>query len=80
MTAQPDVSLADTRREAEQIQAFVRDMASSEFLSDKKTQYAVRLAPAHIGEAVKRLPVTLTDQRPDIPWKHNCRHARPFST
>ncbi|MYB77377.1 MAG: DUF86 domain-containing protein [Chloroflexi bacterium] len=65
----PEAYLEDIHREAEQIKAFVRDMASSEFLSDVKTQYAVRLALAHIGEAVKRLPASLTDQHSNIPWK-----------
>ncbi len=69
MAARPDVYLADIRREAEQIQAFVQDKASPEFLSDIETQYAIRLALAHIGEAVKRLPAKLTDQHPNIPWK-----------
>ena len=65
----PEAYPEDIRRDAEQLRAFVRDMASSELLSDVKTQYAVRLALAHIGEAVKRLPASLTDQHPNIPWK-----------
>ncbi len=69
MSRQPEAILADIRREVEQIQEFVKDLSLAEFVSDVKTQYAVRLALAHIGEAVKRLPETLTDQRPDIPWK-----------
>ena len=44
-------------------------MTQADFVSDMKTQYAVRLALAHIGEAVKRLPVSLTSQHPEVPWK-----------
>jgi len=69
MSKQQTERLEDIRREAEQIQDFVKEMTLAAFVRDLKTQYAVRLALAHIGEAVKQLPETLTNQHPGIPWK-----------
>ena len=61
--------LEDIRRETNQIREFIQGMTLASFTSDVKTQYAVRLSLAHIGEAVKRLPAELTDQHPHIPWR-----------
>ena len=69
MSKQETIYLEDIQRESGQIQEFVKSMTLAEFTRDVKTQYAVRLALAHIGEAVKRLPVSLTTQHPQIPWR-----------
>ena len=69
MSKQPAAYLADIRQETERIQAFIQGMTAAAFAEDAKTQYAVRLAIAHIGEAVKQLPAEVTNTVPDLPWR-----------
>ena len=69
MSKQPAAYLADIRQETERIPAFIEGMTAAAFANDAKTQYAVRLAIAHIGEAVKHLPAEVTNAVPDVPWR-----------
>ena len=60
--------LLDLRDEIEKIQVF--SAAGEEaFYADERTQYAVMMAYARIGEIAKRLPPDLLDQRPEAEWR-----------
>jgi uncharacterized protein with HEPN domain len=48
---------------------FVAGMTYEQFEADLKTNFAVVRAIEIIGEATKRLPSTIRDQYPTIPWK-----------
>lgn len=48
---------------------FVAGMTYGQFEADLKTHFAVVRAIEIIGEATKRLPSTIRDQYPHIPWK-----------
>jgi uncharacterized protein with HEPN domain len=48
---------------------FVTGMTYEQFEADLKTHFAVVRAIEIIGEATKRLPLTVRDQYPHIPWK-----------
>lgn len=39
------------------------------FLSDERTQYAVMMAYARIGEIIKRIPDSLLMTQPQVAWK-----------
>ena len=47
----------------------VDDFSCSEFETDFRTNYAVVRALEIIGEAAKRLPTSLREQYPKIPWR-----------
>jgi len=51
------------------IENFIEGMSFEEFMRDKKTINAVVRSVEVIGEAVKKIPKTLRDKYPDIPWK-----------
>ncbi|MBO3840420.1 MAG: DUF86 domain-containing protein [Candidatus Brockarchaeota archaeon] len=48
---------------------FVEGISYDEFVSDKKTIYAVLRAVEIIGEAVKKIPDYVRKSYPDIPWR-----------
>lgn len=48
---------------------FVKGMSFAGFLKDKKTINAVVRSIEIIGEATKKLPVSLKNKHPLIPWK-----------
>ena len=48
---------------------FVKDMEYAVFVKDKKTVYAVIRAVEIIGEAAKKMPASVRDRYPQIPWK-----------
>lgn len=62
-------SLNDIFRSMELSQKFIHDLTLQSFKEDDKTQFAVIRCLEIIGEATKRLPDTLRDSNPDIPWK-----------
>jgi uncharacterized protein with HEPN domain len=50
-------------------QGFVKGFTYKEFEADARTSFAVVRALEIIGEATKRLPVSLREQYPAIPWR-----------
>lgn len=60
--------LLDLLEEIEKVQAF-SEVGEAAFYADERTQYAVMMAYARIGEIAKRLPQNLLDQRPEAEWR-----------
>jgi len=48
---------------------FVEDIEYDDFVKDKKTIYAVTRAVEIIGEAVKKIPDSVKNHYPEMPWK-----------
>jgi len=61
--------LTDIIQSMERTQRFIKDLNLQSFKEDDKTQFAVIRCLEIIGEATKRLPDTLRENNPDIPWK-----------
>jgi uncharacterized protein with HEPN domain len=61
--------LRDIQEAIELAIEFTNGMNFDEFSQDKKTIFAVTRAIQIIGEAVKKLPDSLRQQYPQIPWK-----------
>jgi uncharacterized protein with HEPN domain len=61
--------LLDILEAIDDIEGFVKEMEYNEFSGDKKTIYAVTKALEIIGEATKKLPDSLKNEYPDVPWK-----------
>ena len=55
--------LLDLLDEIGKVEHFSRE-GEAAFLADERTQYAVMMAYARIGEIAKRLPQALLDQQP----------------
>lgn len=53
----------------EDILAFTEGMSYSDFANDKKTVNAVIRSLEIIGEATKKLPASLKERYPKVPWK-----------
>jgi uncharacterized protein with HEPN domain len=51
------------------IEIFVNGMTKNEFIRDLKTIYATRKAIEIIGEAAKKIPISIRDKYQDIPWR-----------
>ncbi len=51
------------------IERFTSGMIHETFADDKKTIRAVEREFEIIGEAVKKIPESITSQHPDIPWR-----------
>jgi uncharacterized protein with HEPN domain len=49
---------------------FVRGMKYEEFISDQKTIYAVVQALEIIGEAARKIPASVRNRHPEVPWKN----------
>jgi uncharacterized protein with HEPN domain len=61
--------LKDIRMALDRIDSYTRGMSYEEFAADERTVNAVIFNFLVIGEAVKHLPPTLTDNHPEIPWR-----------
>ncbi|MBF0567159.1 MAG: DUF86 domain-containing protein [Nitrospirae bacterium] len=48
--------------------SFIKDMTYKEFITDKKTIYAVVRSIEIIGEASSHIPKLIRDKAPDMPW------------
>jgi len=61
--------LSDIVEAIQDIGTFTAGMRSDEFASDKKTVNAVIRSIEIVGEASKKIPDSLRDAYPTIPWK-----------
>jgi len=52
-----------------EIEDFINGMDFEEFIKDKKTINAVTRSVEVVGEAAKKIPKSLRDNYPMIPWK-----------
>jgi uncharacterized protein with HEPN domain len=53
----------------EKTEILISDIAFDQFSADFRINFAVVRALEIIGEATKRLPQSLRDEYPDVPWK-----------
>ena len=60
--------LTDLQAEVELIERFTQDGRDT-FLGDERTQYAVMMAYARVGEIAKRIPDELLSQHPESQWR-----------
>ena len=65
----PGFRIADILREAEKILRYVEELDRRSFERDERTVDAVLKCLAVIGEAASRLPDSVTNNYPSIPWK-----------
>ena len=61
--------LNDMIEAADMVASFIEGITKDQFLSDKKTQFAVVRALEIIGEASKKVPESIRTYYPDLPWK-----------
>lgn len=61
--------LADIQEASQNISQFISEMAWEEFAQDQKTIYAVVRAFEIIGEAAKKVPLSVQKRHPNVPWK-----------
>ncbi len=69
MSRDPALRLEDILESAEVIHSYLHGYTYNQFVEDRKTVDAVTRRLETIGEAVKHLPESLTDQHPDVPWR-----------
>lgn len=62
-------SLDDILAMADAVQEFLGDLAFEQFLTDRKTIFAVFHALEVMGEASKNVPSEVRNRHPHIPWK-----------
>jgi len=61
--------LADIQEASQNISQFISGMTWDEFAQDQKTIYAVVRAFEIIGEAAKKVPLSVRKRHPKVPWK-----------
>ena len=61
--------LADIQEASQNISQFIERMDWDEFAQDQKTIYAVVRAFEIIGEAAKKVPLSVRKRHPNVPWK-----------
>jgi len=61
--------IADIAESVRDIIDFTKGMSFDDFLIDKKTQYAVIRSLEIIGEAAKKIPDSIRENYPGVPWK-----------
>jgi uncharacterized protein with HEPN domain len=61
--------VADILEAARHIEQFIDGMTWTQFSQDQKTVYAVVRAFEIIGEAAKKIPLSVRKRHPKVPWK-----------
>lgn len=61
--------LADIQEASQHIMQFMAGMTRAQFAQDQKTIYAVVRAFEIIGEAAKKIPVSVRKRHATVPWK-----------
>ena len=61
--------LADIQDASQNISQFISEMTWDKFAQDQKTIYAVVRAFEIIGEAAKKVPLSVQKRHPKVPWK-----------
>jgi uncharacterized protein with HEPN domain len=63
------IYLRDIVDNIERVDRFIATMSCAEFTHDEKTYFAVVRCFEIMGEAAKRIPQSIQEQYPDVPWK-----------
>ena len=61
--------LTDIQDASQNISQFISEMTWDEFAQDQETIYAVVRAFEIIGEAAKKVPLSVQKRHPKVPWK-----------
>ena len=61
--------LQDIIESINDIEVFTKDMSFEDFAKDRKTMNAVIRSIEVIGEATKKIPMSIRGEHPSIPWK-----------
>ena len=61
--------LVDIQEATQHVSLFITGMTWAQFAQDQKTIYAVVRAFEIIGEAAKKIPLTVRKRHPKVPWK-----------
>ena len=61
--------VADIQEAVSSILAFTNGMTWEQFAADRKTQYAVVRAFEILGEAAKKVPLSVRKRHTRVPWK-----------
>jgi len=59
----------DILENMEMAEDFIKDMSYADFVSDKKTNFAVTRCIEIIGEAAKHISANIRKKYPEVPWK-----------
>ncbi len=62
--------ISDIVNEIKRIEEFTNNFSYEDFTKDEKTIYAVIRCFEIIGEAVKKIPLKVRNEYPDVPWKN----------
>jgi len=63
------VALFDIRENARLAQEFAAGMSLETFKADRRTFYAVTRCLEIVSEAARRLPASVRDRHPELPWR-----------
>lgn len=72
MSRDPQLRLEDILDAIQSIEQYIEGYAYERFVQDRKTVDAVTRCLEIVGEAVKHLPHSMTNQFPEIPWRAIC--------